>query len=45
MLIPGHQPQFEGLDEKILMMYARGATLSDIKAQLKELYQVTLVQL
>ncbi|PPE05155.1 IS256 family transposase [Williamsoniiplasma lucivorax] len=42
MLIPKHQRRFEGLDEKILMMYARGASLSDIKAQLKELYQVDI---
>ncbi|MCB0653393.1 MAG: IS256 family transposase [Saprospiraceae bacterium] len=39
-LIKKHQTRIDGFDEKIIAMYARGATLQDIQAQLKELYGV-----
>jgi putative transposase len=34
------QTRFEGFDEKILLMYARGMTTRDIQAQLQEMYGV-----
>jgi putative transposase len=39
-LLPKHQTRFEGFDEKILSLYARGMTTRDIQAQLQELYGV-----
>ncbi len=39
-LIGKRQTRFEGLDEKILSLYARGLTVRDIQAQLEELYGV-----
>lgn len=38
ILVPKHQRRLAGLDEKILAMYARGASTRDISAQLEELY-------
>lgn len=38
VLVPKHQRRLAGLDEKILAMYARGASTRDISAQLEELY-------
>lgn len=37
VLVPKHQRRLAGLDEKILAMYARGASTRDISAQLEEL--------
>jgi putative transposase len=39
-LVPKHQRQFDGFDEKIISMYARGMTVRDIRAHLEELYGV-----
>lgn len=39
-LIPKHQRQFGGFDDKILAMYARGMTVRDIREHLEELYGV-----
>ena len=40
VLVPKHQRRVAGLDDKIVAMYARGATTRDISAQLEELYGV-----
>jgi len=37
-LIPKHQRHFNGFDDKILSMYARGMTVREIQAHLLELY-------
>lgn len=37
-LITKRQTRFDGFDDKIIAMYARGASVSDIQAQLLELY-------
>ena len=37
-LVKKHQIRLEGFDDKVIAMYARGMTVSDIQAQLKELY-------
>ena len=39
-IIPKHQTRFEGLDDKILALYARGMTTRDIQEQLHEMYNV-----
>ena len=39
-LVPKHQTRFEGFDDKILSLYARGMTTRDIQAQLQDLYGV-----
>lgn len=39
-LLPKNQTRFEGFDDKILSLYARGMTTRDIQAQLQELYNV-----
>lgn len=39
-LIPKGQTRFNGFDDKILSLYARGMTTRDIEAQLKDLYGV-----
>jgi putative transposase len=39
-LIPKHQTRFEGFDEKILSMYARGMSTRDMQSHFKELYGV-----
>ena len=40
LLIPKHERRFTGFDDKILALYARGMTMRDIQAMLKESYQV-----
>jgi len=40
MLVPKHSREFRGFDEKIVLMYARGMTVRDIQAHLKDLYKV-----
>lgn len=37
-IIPKRQTRIDGLDQKILSLYAKGMSLSDIKIQLQELY-------
>jgi putative transposase len=39
-LIPKHQRRWNGFDEKIIALYARGMTTNDIRYHLEELYQV-----
>jgi len=39
-LVRKHQRRWDGLDEKIIALYARGMTVRDIQAQLEELYGV-----
>jgi len=39
-IIEKHQTRFDGFDDKILSMYARGMTVRDIQGHLKELYGV-----
>lgn len=38
VLVRKHQTHFDGFDEKILSMYARGMSVRDIQQHLKELY-------
>jgi putative transposase len=37
-IIPKRRTRIEGLDDKIISLYAKGMSMSDIKLQLKELY-------
>ncbi len=39
-LVPKHQRHFDGFDDQILALYARGASVRDIRAHLQELYGV-----
>lgn len=39
-IIPKHQRRFDGFDDKILAMYARGMSVRDIQATLLEMYNV-----
>ncbi|WP_287129274.1 IS256 family transposase [Candidatus Cyanaurora vandensis] len=39
-IVPKGQTRFQGFDDKILALYARGMTTRDIQAQLQELYGV-----
>lgn len=39
-LIPKHQRHFDGFDDKIVSMYARGMSTRDIRAHLEEIYGV-----
>ena len=38
ILVPKRQTRIDGLDQKILSLYAKGMSLSDIKIQIQELY-------
>jgi len=38
VLIPKRQTRIDGLDQKIVSLYAKGMSLSDIKIQIEELY-------
>jgi len=38
-IVPKRQTRIEGLDQKILSLYAKGMSLSDIRLQLQELYE------
>ena len=40
VIVPKHQRRFHGFDEKIVAMYARGMSVRDIQAHLRELYGV-----
>jgi transposase-like protein len=42
VLVPKHQRRLAGLDEKILVLYARGLSTRDISAQLADLYGVNI---
>jgi len=39
-IIPKHQTRFDGFDDKIISMYARGMTTRDIQDHLQEIYGV-----
>jgi putative transposase len=39
-IVEKHQTRFDGFDDKILALYARGMTVRDIQAHLREMYQV-----
>lgn len=39
-IIPKHQRRFDGFDDKILAMYARGMSVRDIQATLLEMYNI-----
>jgi len=39
-ILPKHQTRFDGFDDKIMSLYARGMTVRDIKLQLEDLYGV-----
>lgn len=41
-LVPKHQRVFNGFDDKIVSMYARGMTTREIQAHLKEIYGVEI---
>ena len=41
-IIPKHQRNITGLDEKILSLYAKGMTTTDIKDQIRELYDIEI---
>lgn len=38
VLVPKRQTRIDGLDQKILSLYAKGMSISDIKLQIQELY-------
>jgi putative transposase len=38
LLVPKRQTRIDGLDQKILSLYAKGMSVSDIKMQIQELY-------
>jgi len=40
LAVPKHQRRFEGFDQKIISMFARGMSLSEIQGHLKEIYNV-----
>ncbi len=40
VIVPKHRRRFHGFDEKIVAMYARGMSVRDIQAHLRELYGV-----
>jgi putative transposase len=39
-ILPKHQRRFDGFDDKILAMYARGMSVRDIQSTLQEMYNV-----
>jgi len=39
-IVPKHQREFKGVDDKILSMYARGMSTREIAGHLKEIYQI-----
>lgn len=41
-IVPKHQRDFNGFDDKILSMYARGMSVRDIRAHLEEIYGVSV---
>jgi putative transposase len=40
LILKKHQTRFDGFDDKILCLYARGMSTRDIQAQLQDLYGV-----
>ena len=43
-ILPKGQRRFEGFDDKIIAMYARGLSVRDIQSMLEEMYQVEVSQ-
>ncbi|WP_425363419.1 IS256 family transposase [Candidatus Tisiphia endosymbiont of Hybos culiciformis] len=41
-ILPKRQKRFDGFDDKVLSLYAKGMSVSDIKVQLQELYSVEI---
>src|ERR1700733_50220 len=41
-IVPKHQRHFNGFDDKIISMYARGMSVRDIRAHLEEIYGVAV---
>lgn len=41
-VVPKHQRHFNGFDDKILSMYARGMSVREIRAHLEEMYGVSI---
>jgi putative transposase len=41
-IVPKGQTRFDGFDDKILSLYARGMTVREIQAHLEEIYQVEI---
>ena len=41
-IVPKKQNRIAGLDKKILSLYAKGMSLSDIKQQIYELYEAEI---
>ncbi len=41
VIIPKRQRKFNNFDQKVIFLYAKGMTISDIKAQLQEFYHGT----
>ncbi|WP_367363703.1 transposase [Candidatus Tisiphia endosymbiont of Nedyus quadrimaculatus] len=41
-ILPKRQKRFDGFDDKVLSLYAKGMSISDIKIQLQELYSVEI---
>jgi putative transposase len=41
-IVPKHQRHFNGFDDKILSMYARGMSVRDIRAHIEEIYGVSV---
>jgi putative transposase len=41
-IVPKHQRRFDGFDERIVAMYARGMSVRDIQAHLAEIYGVSV---
>ncbi len=41
-IIQKHQTRFDGFDEKIISMYARGMTTRDIQGHIKDIYEVEI---
>ena len=41
-LIKKHQNRFDGLDHKVIALYAKGMSVADIQEQIKELYNIEI---
>jgi putative transposase len=42
LLVPKGETHFDGFDEKIISMYARGMTVREIQGHLEELYGIAV---
>ena len=39
-IVPKHQRHFDGFDDKIISMYARGMSVREIRSHLEEIYEL-----